>query len=187
MRIRYYFPLLMVLLITNFATAQKVNTDYDRAANFSSYHTYAWAEGTSAKNQLMDGRIRDSVDQQLTAKGLQKVTDPDKADLLVNYDAAVGQQTQLNTTGMDTWGGVGWGRMGMGPGMGMPMGGMSTSTTTVTNIPTGELVVSLGDTKTKKIVWRGASSSTLSDNPQKTTNTIQKAVAKMFAKYPPKG
>src|ERR1700730_2947163 len=109
MRLRHTFPLMTVLFLTTFAMAQKVYTDYDKSASFSNYHTYAWTEGTSAKNQLMDQRIRENVDQQLTAKGLQKVTDPDKADLVVAYDAAVGQQTQLNTTGMDTWGGVGWG------------------------------------------------------------------------------
>jgi hypothetical protein len=183
MRLRHIFPLVAVLLLTTFATAQKVYTDFDRSANFTGYHTYAWGEGTSSKNQLMDQRIRENIDQQLTAKGLKKVDDPASADLLVAYDAAVGQTTQLNTTGMDSWGGVGWGRMGMGPGM----GGMTTSTTTVTKIPTGELAVSLGDTKTHRIVWRGAASSTLSDNPDKSTKTIQNAITKMFAKYPPKG
>lgn len=175
MRLRHTFPLLTMLLLTTFATAQKVNTDYDKSASFSNYHTYAWAEGgTPVKNQLMDQRIRDNIDQQLTTKGLQKVTEPDKADLLVIYEAAIGQQTQINTTGMGGWG-YGWGRYGGG--------GMST--TTVNNIPTGELVVLLGDNKTKKVVWRGTATDTLSDNPDKNTKKVQKATAKMFAKYPP--
>lgn len=175
MRLRHAFPLLIVLLLTTFATAQKVNTDYDKSASFSNYHTYAWSDGTPVKNQLMDQRIHDNIDQQLSAKGLQKVTDPDKADLLVTYEAAIGQQTQINTTGMGGWG-YGWGRYG---------GGMAT--TTVNNIPTGQLVVLLGDNKTHKVVWRGTASDTLSDNPDKNTKKVQKATAKMFAKYPPKG
>jgi hypothetical protein len=85
MRLHRTFLLLMVLLLTNFAMAQTVHTDYDRAATFSNYHTYAWSDGTPAKDQLMDQRIRDNIDQQRGAKGLQKVTAPDKADLLVAY------------------------------------------------------------------------------------------------------
>lgn len=179
MRLRHTFPLLTLLFLTTFAMAQKVQTDYDRGATFSNYHTYAWTAGTPVSNQLMDGRIHDNVDQQLAAKGLQKVTDPDKADLLVAYEAAIGQQTQMNTTDLGGWGGWG-GYRGYGG-----MGGMST--TTVQNIPVGQLIVLLGDNKTKKVVWRGTASDTLSDNPDKNTKKVQKATAKMFSKYPPKG
>ncbi|WP_263367760.1 DUF4136 domain-containing protein [Edaphobacter bradus] len=177
MRLRNALPLLMVLLLTTFAMAQKVNTDYDRAATFSNYHTYAWTAGTPVPNQLMDGRIRDSIDQQLASKGLQKVTDPEKADLIVAYEAALGHETQMNTTDLGGWGGWGGYRYG-------GMGGMST--TTVQNIPVGQLIVLLGDNKTKKVVWRATASDTLSDKPEKNTKKVQKAASKMFKNYPPK-
>ncbi|HTH54289.1 MAG TPA: DUF4136 domain-containing protein [Edaphobacter sp.] len=170
-------PLLMGVLLISSAAAQKVTTDYDHGANFTNYHTYAWAKGTPVANQLMEERVTSNIDQQLAAKGLQKVDDPEKADLLVSYHAAVGHEQQLNTTGMGGWGGWGGYRYG-------GMGGMST--TTVTSIPVGSLVVILGDNKTHKVVWQGTASGTLSDNPEKNTKTIQKATAKMFSKYPPK-
>jgi Domain of unknown function (DUF4136) len=169
-------PLLLGLLLTTSATAQKVNTDFDQSANFSNYHTYAWTKGTPVPNQLMDERVMSNIDTQLAAKGLQKVTDPEKADLLVSYHAAAGHETQINTTGMGGWGGWGGYRYG-------GMGGMST--TTVNNIPTGQLVVLLGDNKTHKVVWRGTASDTLSDKPEKNAKKIEKAAAKMFKKYPP--
>jgi hypothetical protein len=170
-------PLLLALIFVGTAQAQKVNTDYDKTANFSSYHTYAWAKGTPATNQLMDDRIISNIDSQLAAKGLSKATDPEKADMLVSYHAAVGHQTQLNTTDMGGWGGWG-GYRGYGG-----MGGMST--TTVSNIPTGELIVLLGDAKTHKILWRATATDTLSDKPEKNAQKIEKATAKMFKKYPP--
>ena len=171
--LRSTFSLLLVFFAVNLATAQKITTDYDHSANFSNYHTYAWTDGTRVKDDLMDQRIRDNVDQQLAAKGLQKVSDPEKADVLVAYDAAVGQQAQLNTMGMGGWG-YGWG----------PMGGMTT--TTVDYIPVGALNVKLGDNKTHRIVWRGTASGTIKDKPEKIAEQIQKSVAKMFKKYPPK-
>jgi hypothetical protein len=168
----------MGLLLVSSAAAQKVNTDYDKSVNFSSYHTYAWTKGTPVPNQLMDERVISNIDQQLAAKGLQKVSEPDKADLLVGYHAAAGHETQINTTDMGGWGGWGGYRYG-----GYGMGGMSTST--VTNIPTGQLIVLLGDNKTHKVVWRGVASDTLSDKPEKNAKKIEKATAKMFKKYPP--
>jgi hypothetical protein len=35
-------------------------------------------------------------------------------------------------------------------------------------------------------IWRGTSTSTLSDKPEKNTKKIHKAVEKLFKKYPPK-
>lgn len=161
---------LILLLITCLTAAAAITVDWDKEANFAAYKTYAWEKGTPAKNPLMDQRIIDAIDAQLAAKGLQKVDPNNNPDLIVVYHAAVGVETQLNT--MNT-GGWGW-RMG---------GGMST--TTVDKIPTGQLVVDIGDTKTKKLVWLGNASDTLSDNPDKNTKKINSAVEKMFKKFPP--
>jgi hypothetical protein len=169
-------PLLLALIFVSTAQAQKVNTDYDKAANFSQYHTYAWAKGTPVPNQLMDERLISAIDSQLATKGFSKVTDPEKADMLISYHAAVGHETQLNTMDMGGWGGWGGYRYG-------GMGGMST--TTVQNIPTGQLIVLMGDAKTHKILWRGTASDTLSDKPEKNAKKIDKAAEKLFKKFPP--
>ena len=165
------FLSLILICLASTAQAQKITTDYDHSANFSNYHTYAWTEGVQLKNQLMDQRVRDNVDQQLTAKGLQKVDDSAKADLLVSYDAQVTKEPQLNTMGMGGWGRP-WG------------GGMAT--TSVNYIPVGGLAVNLGDNKTHRLVWRGTASGTLKSKPDQVAQQIQKSVDKMFAKYPPK-
>jgi len=160
---------LLLTMLCAAAWAQDVKVDWDRAANFSGYHTYAWATGTPAKNPLMGQRIVDGVDQRLAAKGLQKVDLNSNPDLIVLYHAATGSDTQLNTFGT----GWGWG-----------WGGGST-TTTVSQIPTGQLSVDIGDAKTKKLLWLGSASDTLSDKPEKNVQKIEKALDKMFKKFPP--
>jgi hypothetical protein len=165
---------LTLLALTLSAWGQKVNVDFDKEANFSSYKTYAWQKGTPVQNPLMDQRIVDGIDKQLAAKGMQKVDASANPDLVVLYHAAVGTETQLNT--MNT-GGYGWGyRWG---------GGMGTATTTVEKIPVGRLSVDIGDAKTKKLLWLGTASDTLSDKPEKNEKKINSALEKMFKKFPP--
>jgi len=106
---------------------------------------------------------------------LQKVESGNNPDLIVTYAAAVGSQTQLNTNNM---GGYGPWRYGWGGAGGM-------STTTVQQIPVGQLVVELGDVKNKNLLWRATASDTLSDKAEKNEKKINNAVAKMFKKYPP--
>jgi len=176
-RMSYLFFLAIVLVMLPVALAQKVSTDFDKATTFAGYKTYAWAQGTPAKNPLFDQRITSGIDARLGAKGLTKASNPETADLLVAYHAATDVETQINTYNTGGWGyGYGW---GWGGGGGM-------TTTNVQKIPVGQLVVDMADPKAKKFVWRGTASSTLSDKPEKVEKTINKALDKMFENYPPK-
>lgn len=168
-QLRIILGLFMILLASR-AFAQKVTIDYAHKANFQGYKTYAWTKGTPLQNQLWDQRIIDGVDQQLQAKGFQKVTADENPDLYVLYHGAVGQEAQLNTMNMGGWG---W-RWG---------GGMAT--TTVDRIPVGQLVIDIGDAKTKKLLWMANSSDTLSDNPDKNQKKLNKALQKIFKNFPP--
>lgn len=163
---------IIILFLPLAAQAQKVNVDFDKAVDFSKFKTFKWASGTPVANPMANQRIIAGIEGQLAAKGLQKVEG--NADLEVMYHGAVGHETQLNSTNMGGWG-YGWGRYG----------GMGTMTTTVQNIPTGELIVDIGDIQAKKFIWRGTARDTLSDNPQKNQKKLEKALKKMFEKFPP--
>ena len=158
----------LIVLLCCVGWTQDVKVDWDKAASFTGYHTYAWTTGTPAKNALMGQRIVDGIDKQLAAKGYQRVDISNNPDLMVLYHASTGSQTQLNT---------------MGAGWGWSWGGMTT--TTVSEIPTGQLSVDIGDAKTKKLLWLGSASDTLSDKPEKNEQKIQKVLDKMFKKFPP--
>jgi hypothetical protein len=175
MRMKFCSALLLTFLISIVANAQKVNTDYDKNTNFSSYKTYSWGEGTPAKNPLGHQRIIAGIEAQLAAKGLQKVDSG--SDVVVIYSAATTTETQINTfeTG-GPWGGYRWGWGGYGGG---------SSTTTVQKIPKGELVVDMADVKNKTFIWRGTASDTLSDKPEKNQKKLDKVLAKMFKNFPP--
>jgi hypothetical protein len=175
-RISFVGLVLLLLTASNALNAwgQKVSVDFDREANFTAYKTYGWAQGTPAQNPLMDQRITNGIDNRLAAKGLQKVDASANPDLIVLYHAAVGTETQINT--MNT-GGYGWGYRWGGP--------MGTTMTTVEKIPTGQLTVDIGDTKSKKLLWMGNAKDTLSDKPEKNEKKINNALDKMFKKFPP--
>jgi hypothetical protein len=170
---RIGLSLAVLFMLTISASAQKVNVDWDKGTNFQNFRTFAWGNNTHAKNPIMDQRIVQGIEAQLAAKGLQKVDPQSNPDLVVRYHAATDTETQLNT--MDT---------GMyGPGW--RWGGMGSSTTYVDKILVGQLIVDIGDVKDKKYIWRGTASGTISDKPEKNEKNIDKALTKMFEKFPP--
>src|SRR5271154_1446089 len=83
----------MGLIACSALLAQDVSTNSMPGADFSKYHTYKWVsiEGATYPNQIVDTQIKQSIDAQLSAKGLTK-TDGETADLLVGYQVAVSQQ-----------------------------------------------------------------------------------------------
>jgi hypothetical protein len=159
----------MILLVFFGATAlaQEVHFDYDRSANFSSYRTYQWIDQTvQSGDQLLDKDIKRAVDAQLAGKGLRRVDTG--GDLLIGYHGAVSQEKRYD-------------RLGWGPG---PWGTTSVTTST---IQIGTLVVEFFDASAKQLIWRGSVSKTLSikNDPDKNYRNLEKAMAKLFRKYPP--
>jgi hypothetical protein len=162
----------VVVLFSIPALAEKVETDYDHTANFSQYHTYSWGP-VRATDPLFEKRIRDAVDRELQTKGWQSV--PAGGDVTLTAVATKKNKAEY-TTFYDGLGG-GWRWRGWGDGM---------ATTTVDNIPVGTLVIDMYDTSTKQLVWRGLATDQLSDKPDKDTKKLEKAVNKMFDKFPPR-
>jgi len=157
-----------------FATAvfgQHVKTDYDRTADFSQYKTYSW-EKVQTQDTLWVDRIKGAVNAALTPKGLTEVASG--GDFSVVAVEMTKTQRSLNTfySGL----GGGW-RFG---------GGFGDATTTVDTYKVGTLVVDLFDAKTKKLIWRGSASGTLSDKSDKNIKNLNKGVQKMFDHFPPK-
>jgi hypothetical protein len=166
----------LVVLLTASAWAQKTNVDWDRNTDFSQFHTYAWQNSPHPAKGLWDQRVIDAVNQQLQSKGLKEVqNDP---DLWVVYTSHVEDQKQVVGTGYNYGPGWGWG----------PWWGGPTTTTYNTYITKeGTLVVELANAKSHELEWRGSVTDTISDNSNKNINILNKAVAKLFKNFPPKG
>jgi Domain of unknown function (DUF4136) len=172
---RVMFALMATMfLFAGRAAAQQVKTDYDRSANFAQYKTYSW-EQVKTKNALDIDRIKAAVNLALAAKGWTQVDSGGDVSI-VAMEITRNQQT-LNTFYDGFGGGWGWRRFGGG--------GFGEATTTTETYKVGTLVVDLFDTKTKQLIWRGASSDTLSDNSNKNIKNLDKGVEKMFKQFPP--
>ena len=173
MKIRNVFvSFAMIAALASASLAQHVNTDYDRNANFSQYKTYSW-EAVKTRDQLNIDRIKNAVDAQLTAKGYTQLPTGGSVSL-VAIEATQNKQT-LNTFYNGFGGGWRW-RGGFGGG---------DSTTYVDNYKVGTLVLDMFDSQTKKLVWRGSASDTLSDKADKNIKNLNKGVQKMLKDFPP--
>ena len=162
-----------VILLTAMASfAQQVKTDFDRDSDFGKYKTYSW-EKVQTQDPLWVDRIKEAVNSALAAKGWARV-DSGGDVALIAVESTQDQQT-LNTF-YDGFGG-GWRWRGFG--------GFGDSTTTVDTYKVGTLVIDLFDASTKKLIWRGSASDTLSDKSDKNIKTLDKAVQKMFDRFPP--
>jgi hypothetical protein len=159
----------MMLLFAGRSSAQQVKTDYDRNANFGQYKTYSW-EQIKTQDPLMVDRIKSAVNAALAAKDFTEVASG--GDLsIVAMETTQNQQT-LDTFYNNFGGGWRW-------------GGFGDATTTTENYKVGTLVVDLFDTTTKKLVWRGSASDTLSNKSEKNIDNLDKGVEKLLKKFPP--
>jgi hypothetical protein len=159
----------VVILTALFASAQKVETDYDKQFDFAQLHTFTVELGSVWNNPLQQQRAKEDIVRELTAKGWTEAPDANSADAVVVLHGATQSEKSL-----DTWySGGGW---AWGPGM---------STTTVNTVHVGTMLVDVFDAKTKKLVFRGTASDDISDKPEKNSKKIDKAVQKIFKDFPP--
>lgn len=183
MRFNSSVGILLVLALT--ACMPKVYVDYDRHADFTKYRTYAWAEGTPAKNQLMDRRIVSAIEEQLAGKGFQKVDA--NPDVFVSYHAATTEEVNYTTSSFGYGYGPAWGTTygRYGGGLGMWGFGLATGKATPVTVVKGTLVVDIYDAAQKELIWRGTGNDTVHANPEEIENQIRESTSKMFAKFPP--
>jgi hypothetical protein len=106
----------------------------------------------------------------LTAKGWQQVASDGNISL-VAIEATQNRQT-LHTFYNGFGGGWRW-------------GGFGDATTTTDNYKVGSLVLDMFDSQTKKLVWRGSASDTLSNKTDKNIKNLNKGVQKMLKDFPP--
>lgn len=173
-----------LLLAAAGCAGRQVTTDYSPASRFSEYRTFALVmPPDTGSQQLLDQRVRNAVQAQLTAKGLT-LADRQNADLYVGYGMVDKTHTNIYTYN-DGWGwGRGWGWRYWRYGVAWPM----TVQHQIDTYTDGTVVVNLVDAKTKQVVWEGEVADVVNlpvENPVKATQQIDAAVTKLFTKYPP--
>ena len=183
MRSLLWFAIALFVVRTA-AFGQDVRYDFDKDKDFSKYKTYKWVPIKDADkvDDLTAKQLTDAVNADLATKGLTK-TDSDDADLYIGYQTAVGTEKQF--TSFNTgWGyGPGWGAGWYG--YGGAAGGTTYGSTSTVYV--GQLDLSMYDSKTKQLVWRGNASKTLDPKakPDKKQKNVTKAVQKLLKNFPP--
>ncbi len=163
-------PCLAILLAAHGARAQKVTVEFDRAADFSKYKTFAIRAGelnsrnAALNSELVRKQINGDIERGLTAKGLMEVPSG-PADLNVRYTFGSARKTEIEAYPA---GWYGWG-------------------TRYIRVPyaEGTLVIDFRDPLTRSLVWRGIASEDKND-PVKLEGKIDDMVKKSLDKYPPK-
>src|SRR5215471_5010094 len=153
-------------LVAAGAYAPNISTDADPAAPFSAYKTYLWTEGTPSLESRGEQRIRSAVETQLSAKRFRLATD-ETPDVYIATHVLTHDDPQVIANGFGPWASGGSG------------------TIDARTLVQGTLVVDMYDVKTKKMVWRGVATDTVSDKPSKNASMINTVVAQMFHNYPP--
>jgi hypothetical protein len=161
--------LVLAVLSAALAWAQKVAVEFDQAADFSMYRTFAIRDGQlnsrnpALNSELVKKRIDADIVRDLTARGLEMTTG--RSDLNVRYHFGSVRKAEIETYP------TGWRGFG----------------TRVVRVPytEGTLVIDLRDPSTRSLVWRGIASEEKSDGT-KIEGKLDDMVRKAIEKYPPK-
>ena len=162
--------LIVSLLAAPAALAQKVTVEFDQAANFHNYKTFAIREGqlnsrnAALNSELVKKQIEADIERDLSAKGLTRVASG-PADLNVRYTFGSARKAEIEA---------------------YPAGWYGRGTRYV-RVPYAErtLVIDLREPTTRSLVWRAIASEEKSD-PTKIEGKLDDMVKKSIEKYPPK-
>ncbi|MGA2741744.1 MAG: DUF4136 domain-containing protein [Bryobacteraceae bacterium] len=160
-----------LLTMAGMACAADVSVDYDHHADFSQIHTYSWI-GIRAGDSLWQDRIMRAVDNELQAKGWQKVESGGDAGVSAFGRTAERENMETFYDGFPGWRWRGW-------------GGMATTTVVPERVGTLTVDVFLGNSK--ELIFRGTGSDVLSSKPEKNDKKLDETVGKMFKHFPPAG
>ncbi len=168
--------------------AQDVIRDYDRSVDLSEYKTFDWVKQEKPliirveesadprlSSEALDSQIHNLIEKELEKKGFRRATDG-SPEFLVSY-VAVGK-LDLSSSQRDSL-----------PASQLSYGHWRPFYNTANDYRLqrkGTLTIDIVDGATNKLAWRGSATDTFSeakDAPKK----IEKAIKKMFKKFPKSG
>ena len=173
------------------AAGVKVKTEHDRTADFTSLRVYRWlptppynvgiapeARDKRLERDALDGPIKAAIDRVLAGKRFTVSEDTSEPDFHIVYYAAVGIGMNADVLGAHYTYLTGWGSPFVG----------ATPTTSLRVIEEGTLVVDILRRDRTTAIWRATATGAIDRgrNQQQRLGTIDEAVKKMFARFPPR-
>ena len=180
---RWTGALLLLLLLACTTGCDDVKVNYDTAADFSAYQTYAWkAIDPEDKRQLERDfpkaaeRLKAAINRELIDLGFSAAA-TEGANLLVSYHVAL----DVKRVGSST---DDLGRAGVAAVPVWSSSSVYSSATYHETVKKGTLVLSLEDRQENKLVWQGQFSSKFRDPSDLQPADIRKSIQKLFRNFP---
>jgi len=185
------FISLAVFAITGCAGNPPV-IDFDPSIDFTKYRTFAFidehpllrAEGAETGSPLLEGRLMQITENVLTARGINRVANPESADIAIAFTIGGRDKIQVNSYPepyRPYYGGGyrgGWGGSYYGYGM--------SASTSVQQYTEGTLAIDIYEVTSHKPVWHGKATKRITDKMQENPQeTITEIVTEILASFPP--
>jgi Domain of unknown function (DUF4136) len=166
---------LAATMIVSCGPTVKVNTDYDRSANFSAYKTFSVYHLTTTLNvnELNAERIWNSIRKEMIKKGY---TENDRnPDLLINAFSVLKDKKYVSANNSYGYGGAY-----------RPYGYWAAGNTTFQayDYKDGSLMIDIVDAKKDRLVWQGTGNTEITKQPKNPDEAIGSAVTKIMNGFP---
>ena len=169
---------LSLVLSSTTGYADKIKSEFDKAATFSQFKTYAFKPGLLMIGQdhdKLDGFFFDAMRKELNAKAMTEVKD--HPDVYVTYFGTLGGKTTSGSL--------------YAPGQvasydwGIPQGWSGVTSTTAIE---GSLLIEVVNASSKQLAWRAIAEGLVKNlgRLDKQEARINEVVKKAFQNYPPK-
>lgn len=177
--------LLLTITLVMGCSSVRVSQDFNPTKKLDNLTTYAWKTETQpptgdirVDNPLLDARIRAAVENNLTARRYQKLTDG-TPDFHIVYQYAI--QRKIESDQVQTGVGFGFGSYGRRGGIGFSTG------SNVSEFDEGLLVIDFLGAGESDLLWRGSGSRRVDQHsdPAQITERINEIVNKIMAQISP--
>ena len=178
-RLLYMGAIALVLVA---CTTLRVDSDFDRSADFSAYHAFSWLPRTQygTRNPLVAQRAREAIQSELAQKGFTYTSDAASTDVIVDFTIGARERMDISSYpapyagpwygGYPWWGYSYWG-----------------NEVDVRQYREGTLAIDVFDARTHKPVWHGWAKKELTHaDLEHSEAPIRKAVQAVLEKFPAK-
>lgn len=189
-----YRVLAVILAIALLAgcSGAPVATDYDPEFDFSTVRSYAWLEparqreaSSESVNDLMSGRIRSALADQMRAQGIREAASGDEADILLTFHMRVEDKIEVHNF-HDHFGYYPCFSRHCHQGHAFYPGGIHHDHW-VAEYQSGRLVIDMVSPQTRRLLWRGVSERRIPwlETPEERRLFIVDTVGSIMQRFPP--
>lgn len=166
--------IILIVLCAISCSTVRVNYDYDKSADFTSYNTYNYyPQMQTGLSDLDSKRLFNAIDSTMQMRGILLSEEP---DFYINIQSQSFAKPSNSSVGVGIGGTSG--NVGGGVSVGVPLGGSNLER---------EIIFDMVDSQKDALFWQAISLSNFSENnsPRTREKKLYEIIAKVFSKYPP--